>query len=232
MSEIKTIKLIDPDGNVFGLNHDGGDLIILGKMMGYTGSTFQLARIDPSTFAPNSIDVAHHEIHVGHGYSVCHYEADFDKAENFGILFKTANTARYIHMFALVYASAAALFEICRAPVIDTGNYPVVFATPINRNENSSIASGILSVRAVPVVNQASLKRPGDTAPVTGDGTVIHAEMIGGSKQAGGSGGRDANEYILRRNINYYFRLSGSAGGADNAVGSIILNWYEHTDLE
>ena len=90
----------------------------------------------------------------------------------------------------------------------------------------------IISIRAAPVVNQASLKLPANTAPVTADGTVIHAEMIGGSKQAGGSGGRDSNEYILLRNTNYYFRLSGSAGGADNAVGSIILNWYEHTDKE
>jgi len=179
MSEIKIVKLIDADGNVFGVNHEEGDLIIRGKMTGYTGTSFQLARLDPSTFAPNSIDVAHHEIHVGHGFSVCHYEADFDKAENFGILLTTPNTAAWLHMFPIVYAGAASLFEICEAPILDTGNYPVVFGAAINRNRNLSIASAVLSVRAVPVANYVSLKRPADVAPVTGDGTVIHAEMIG-----------------------------------------------------
>lgn len=230
--KIKTIKFIDANGQVFGVNQDGGDLIIIGKMKGYTGNSFQFARIDPSTFAPNSIDVAHHEIHVGDGFSVCHYEADFDKAENFGVLFTTPNTAKYIHMFPIVYAGAAALFEVCEAPTIDTGNYPTVFSAPINRSRNSSNTSKILSVRAAPVVNVVSLKRPADTAPVTADGTIIHAEMIGSSKQGGGSGGRDNNEYILKRNTTYYFRLSGTAGGADNSVGSIVLAWYEHQDME
>ena len=229
---IKIVKLIDANGKVFGINQDGGDLIIRGKMLGYTGTSFQFARLDPSTFAPNSIDVAHHEIHVGHGFSVCHYEADFDKISVIGILFTTSNTARYIHMFPIVYAGSASLFEICEAPTLDIGEYPTTFRTPINRNRNLSGTSEVLSIRAVPVVNRVSLKIKANESPVTGDGTVIHAEMIGSSKQGGGSGGRDNNEYILKRNTTYYFRLSGTAGGADNSVGSIILTWYEHTDLE
>lgn len=232
MSQIKIFKLIDANGKVFGVNQDGGDLITRGKSLGYTGTSFQPARLDASTFAPISIDLAHNHIHDGETFVIHHYEADFDKIDNFGVLLTTPDTPNRLHMFPIVYAGAASLFEICEAPVIDTGNYPAVFYTPLNRDRNSINTSAILSVRAVPVVNQASLKRPADVAPVTGDGTVIHAEMIGSSKQGGGSGGRDNNEYILKQNTTYYFRLSGTAGGADNSVGSMILNFYEHIALE
>ena len=232
MERIITVKLIDANGRVFGVNQDSGDLIICAKAMGYTGSSFQLAILDPLSFAAVGIDYAHNRIHNGDSFSISHYEADFDKAENFGVLFTTPNTLNRIHMFPIVYAGSASLFEICEAPTPDAGNYPTVFSTPINRDRNSSTVSTILSLRAAPVVNRVSLKRPIDTAPVTGDGTIIHAEMIGSSKQGGGSGGRDNNEYILKQNTTYYFRLSGSAGGADNSVGSIILSWYENIARE
>ena len=232
MDKIKIVTLIDADGKVFGVNQDSGDLITLAKTKGYTGSTFQFAIIDPTSFAAIGIDYAHYRIHEGNSFSISHYEADFDKAENFGVLLTTPNTLNRIHMFPIVYAGAASLFEICEAPTLNTGNYPTVFATPINRDRNSSTVSTVLSVRAAPVVNRVSLKRPIDATPVTADGTIIHAEMIGSSKQGGGSGGRDNNEYILKQNTTYYFRLSGSAGGADNSVGSIILSWYEHIAKE
>ena len=232
MDKIKIVKLIDANGKVFGVNQEGNDLVIRAKIMDYTGSTFQFARLDPSSFVAVGIDYAHHQIHEGNSFSISHYEADFDKIENFGVLFTTPNTLNRIHMFPIVYAGAASLFEICEAPTLDTGNYPTVFSAPINRDRNSSTVSTLLSVRAAPVVNRVSLKRPGDGIPVTADGTIIHAEMIGSSKQGGGSGGRDNNEYMLKQNTTYYFRLSGSAGGADNTVGSIILSWYENKAKE
>jgi hypothetical protein len=208
MDKIQTIKFIDSNGRVFGLRPDS----VTGMLPG--------------------IDYAHHKIHEGCSFSVSHYEADFDKVDIIGVLFTTPNTLNRIHMFPIIYAGAASLFEICEGPTVDAGNYPTVFSTPINRDRNSSNTSGVLSVRATPVVNRVSLKRPIDVSPVTVDGTIIHAEVIGSSKQGGGSGGRDNNEYILKRNTTYYFRLSGTAGGADNSVGSIILSWYKHASLE
>ncbi len=250
----KGVKLIDESNDEYGIKHTSNEphVLVKGsalpsgaataakqladehnvKVKGYTGTSNQYPRIDPSTFAIETIDYAHHEIHAGSFYCIHHYEADFDKDENFGILFTTPDNTKWLHMFSIVWSGAAALFEILETPTIDTGNYPTVFSTPINRNRNSDNTSGILSVRGTPVVNQASLKRPADTAPVTGDGTVIHAEMLGSSKQGGGGGGRDNNEYMLKQGTTYYFRLSGTAGGADNSVASILLNFYEHTDLE
>jgi len=233
MNKIKTIKFIDPEGNVFGVNHDGGDLILLGKMMGYTGTSFQLARLDKSSFALKTTSHAESETHEGHSFKVDIYEADFDKVDEIGILFTTPNSASRLHCIPLVYASSAAVFHILEAPVIDIGNYPATFYTPVNRNRNSSIVSAVRSIRATPVANQVSLKLKADAAsPITGDGTVIHAEVIGAGKKGGGGGMRDTDEYLLKQNTNYYFRLAGTVNGADASVASLHVNWFEHTDLE
>lgn len=228
--KIKILKLIDPDGKVFGIRQTDGEVHIIGK--GYTGATYQSPRIDPASFSLESIDIAHSHIHSGESYVAHHYEADFDKADEIGILFTTPNTAKWIHAFPLVYCGAAALFQICEAPVLDAGEYPTTFFTPINRNRNSSNTSGVLSVRAASVVNRVSLKVVADASPVTGDGTVIHSEVMGSGKQGGGSGSRDDSEYILKQNTTYYFRLKGMTGGADNSVASMQVTWYENIDLE
>ena len=208
MKQIHTVRLLDSRGRAFG------------------------ARLDAITGVPSGIDYAHHEIHDGNFYCLHHLEADFDKVDVIGILLTTPNTLNRFHMLAVVYAGSASLFEILEAPTLDAANYPSVFSTPMNRDRNSNNTSTVRSVRAAPVVNEYSVKRPADSSPVTADGTVIHAEMIGSSKQGGGAGARDNNEYILKQNTTYYFRLSGSAGGADNSVGSIVLNYYEHTARE
>ena len=232
MSQIKIVKLIDADGKVFGVNQEENDVIIRSKAQGYTGETFQFLRIDKSSFAMKTVTHAEDETHEGHSFKIDIYEADFDKINEIGILFTTPNIASQFHCIPLVYASSAAVFHILEAPVIDVGNYPTTFYTPINRNRNSNIISAVLSIRAVPVVNQVSLKLKANAAPITGDGTVIHAEVIGAGKKGGGGGMRDTDEYMLKRNTNYYFRLAGTTNGADASVASLHVNWFEHTDLE
>ena len=147
-------------------------------------------------------------------------------------MFTTPNTLSRLHAVLLVYCGAAAVFDVCEAPTVDIANYPTTFYTPINAERNSSITSAILSVRGTPVVNRASLKLKANVAPITADGTVIHAEMIGSGKQGGGSGRRAEDEIILKQNTTYYFRLKGTAGGADNSVASMQVSWYEYEDLE
>ena len=232
MDKIKVVKLIDADGKVFGVNQEGGDLIIRSKILGWTGSSFQLARLDRSAFALQTITHSESEVHEGHSFKVDIYEADFDKVNEIGILFTPPNTANRLHCVPLVYASSAAVFHILETPVIDVGNYPTTFYTPVNRNRNSDVVSTVRSIRAVPVANRVSLKLKANTTPITGDGTVIHAEVIGAGKKGGGGGMRDTDEYILKQNTNYYFRLKGTANGADNSVASLHVNWFEHADLE
>lgn len=172
------------------------------------------------------------EVHEGHAFSVHNYEIGFDKASEIGILFTMPNTLSKCHATPLVYCGAAAVFDVCEAPTLDVANYPTTFRTPINAERNGTNTSRILSVRGTPVVNQASLKLKANVTPITADGTVIHAEMIGSGKQGGGSGRRAEDEIILKKNTTYYFRLKGSTNGADNAAASMQITWYEHIDLE
>ena len=57
-----------------------------------------------------------------------------------------------------------------------------------------------------------------------------HHEIHG--KKGGGIGNRDTDEYILKQNTTYYFRLKGTVNGVDNVVASLELSWYEHTNKE
>jgi len=236
---IKTIKLIDANGKIFGVNQEGGDLIIRAKALGYTGASFQLERLDPSTLAKNTIDYAHHKVHEGETYCASVYEADFDKAEQIGIIFRTPDTNKHLHVMPNVYASSAALFQICEAPTMDVGEYSVTFQNPMNRDRNSSNTSAIRSWRAAPVVGEFSHKVAADAAPVTADaapvtadGTLVHSEVIGSGKQGGGGPTRDTGEFVLKRNTTYYFRLAGTTQGADNSIASLELVWYEHEPIE
>ena len=232
MSQIKIVKLIDADGQVFGVNQDDGDLITQDKIKGYTGSSFQFARLDPSSFALEIASHAEVEVHEGNAFCAHIYEADFDKIDEIGILFTTPDTAKHLHILPKVYSGAAALFQICEAPTMDTSEYSVTFHIPTNRNRNKNTTSGIKSWRAAPVVNQYSEKVVADASPVTADGTVIHSEVIGSGKQGGGGPNFDTGEYILKRNTTYYFRLAGMAGGADNSVSCMELYWFEVEDRE
>jgi len=223
--------LVEP-GDSITLRFETHTIIDGGMPRGYTGLTYRYLRLDKSSFALKTASHAESETHEGHSFKVDIFEADFDIVNEIGVLFTTPNTVNRIHCVPLVYASAAAVFHILETPVIDVGNYPTTFYTPVNRDRNSSIMSAVLSIRAVPVVNRVSLKLKADTTPITGDGTVIHAEVIGAGKKGGGGGMRDTDEYIMKQNTNYYFRLTGTPNGADGSVASLHVNWFEHTDLE
>ena len=204
-----------------------------GRVLGYTGATNQPPRLDPSTFSLQTISYPHHEIHGGSHFTVHHYELDFDKDTEIGVLFTTPDSAKWIHVIMLIGVATTALFEILEAPTIDPNNYPLTFYAPRNRNRNSSKPSIVKSVRAVPLANQVSLKVKAGGAPVSADGLVVHAEAFGGVKgKTLMSGMRDSEEYMLKANTTYYFRLKGSNTGNDNVVATMELSWYEHTDKE
>lgn len=189
--------------------------------------------MDAVTSALASMTYPHHEIHEGSAFAVHHYELDFDKASEIGVLFTTANTTRWIHVVSLVGVGTKALFEILRAPTIDVANYPTTFYVPRNRNENSPTTSNVSSVRAVPVVNQVSLKLKADASPITADGFCLHAEAFGAKKgKTMMSGIRDSEEYELLQNTTYYFRILGANTGDDDVAATMELSWYEHTDME
>ncbi len=220
MNKIKIVKLIDAEGNVFGVNQDGGDLIILAKAMGYTGSTFQLARLDPVTFVPISIDTAHHHIHDGSSYHafINAVGASGTKAT---LTFKTPNTSKLIHIVVGFRANVESLITCGEASTV-TGASGSDF-TPVNRNRNSSTTSGLITEGSAGGAGKIT-----QGATVTNFGTILHIEHIGDGKQEGGEA-RGTHEWVLKPDTVYAIEVETEAASSE---AHLELDWYEHISLE
>jgi len=190
------------------------------------------ARLDASTHVLLRMSHLHHELHAGNAFKIDHSDTGLAAGGEIGILFTTPNTTKWGHVFAQASCGTAANFEILEAPTLDTGNYPTTFRTILNRNRNSNTESVMVSVRASPVANQASIKLAGDVTPISGDGTAIHSEAFGATKNDPVvASTRDEGEYVFKKNTTYYFRLKGDGTGS-GGVASMHVSWYEHVDRD
>jgi len=188
-------------------------------------------RIDASTHSIQVIDYAHHEIHSGSTFCVHLADNAVSKATEMGCLFTTPSGAKWFHCVYSVDMGSKATFDILEAPTIDVDPDLTNFYIPRNRNRNSDKISTALSVRATPAANQVTLILDGDASPISADGTVLHTEIIGGAKKGktASDGHTHADEYILKADTTYYFRVKGDGSGDDNLQMSMELIWYEHT---
>ena len=188
--------------------------------------------IDSSTNALEIIDYAHHEVHSGSTFCVHLADNMVGKNTEMGCIFKTPAGTKWLHCVYSVDMGAKTIFDILEAPTIDVTPDLTNFYEPRNRNRNSIKESTILSVRATPVANQATLILDGDDSPISADGTVLHTEVIGGAKKGktASDGHTHDDEYILKADTVYYFRVKGDGSGDDNLQFSMEIIWYEHTD--
>ena len=159
---------------------------------------------------------AHSFIHKGYSYKVDVNDAALGAAADISIYFKMPNITARIHCIYQGYASDAATFEILEASTVtaNTGAALVIY----NRDRNSTNKSVVFNNATVPLVNSAM-----KDVTITADGTQIHHELFSDKKLAGMT--RDENEFILKKNTNYVYRITSRAAGAQ-AV-QLTLNWYE-----
>ncbi len=194
------------------------------------GETDEL-RMDSATNSLQTVTYPHHEIHSGSTF--CVHLADLTVAKNteMGVIFKTPAGTKWFHMTYSVDMVDRATFDILEGPTIDVDPDLTNFYEPRNRNRNSNTDSTVLSVRATPVANQVTLILDGDDPPISADGTVLHTEILGAKKKKAGSNQLDhSDEYILKADTVYYFRVVGDNSGDGNLQFSMELIWYEHTD--
>ena len=198
----------------------------------YTGDTYLANAIDNSTNAVNTIDYAHHEVHAGSTFCIHLADNAVGKATEMGCLFTTPAGAKWFHCVYSVSMGAKAVFDILEAPTVDVTPDLTNFYTPRNRNRNSDKVSTASSVRVTPVANQATLILDGDATPISADGTVLHTEVIGGAKKGktASDGHTHEDEYILKADTTYYFRVKGDDTGDNNLQMSMEVIWYEHTN--
>ena len=182
--------------------------------------SFQYPRLDPSTLTMQTIEYEHHEIHGGSSYIASATDADLDTAQELVIAFTTPNTLKWLHMLAYASNTSAGTWEVLEGPTItlDTGADMPVF----NHNRNSAKTSGVLTIETVPEVGEMTLN-----PTITNDGTVLLTELIGAGREKVGGESRSNNEWVLRGNTTYAFRITGNA---NDGRATIKLTWYEHTD--
>ena len=179
------------------------------------GDNDRVPTVDASTHAINTIDYSHHEIHAGsHFFAI--YSLLRNTAEIIEVRIQTPDTTKWAHMTFDIECALAATVELWAATTKThvTGNAIV----GLNRDFNSSTASG-LTICHTPAGTQSGAA---DLLEYVG------AAATGGRVAVGGEATSNA-EFILKQNTAYLVRATSRADG--NAL-AIILDWYEHTNLE
>lgn len=165
------------------------------------------ASVDDSTESLQVIDYAHHEVHSGSHYNICNYQRGNGINDLIEFTVTTPDTTKWGHLTFSVYSGQGATIDIYEGTNTIVGGTTI---TPRNNNRNS-LNTSVMTV----------LKDP--TSLVDG---VFAAGYLAGAGRDAGFASRE-NEYILKQNESYLFRITSLANTNDI---SWCFEWYEHTD--
>jgi hypothetical protein len=187
---------------------DGHNVKVLNT---YDGTNYVVARIDPYTFAIETIDYAHHEVHDGDYFrSGMNFTLSNGHVATFG--FTTPNTTKWAHLTFDLDTTADGTFALLEDVTSFAGGAAV---TPLNHNRNSLAASTVTCLRGM---TGADLITP------TGGTTILSATLATGkgAVETRSSGA----EFIMKQNSKYLFRYTN---GTSANVIQLKLEWYEST---
>jgi len=170
-------------------------------------------RADSSTHNIISLDQAHHEAHDGELFSYSGYDLDLDSGETIEVVLVTPNTDIEQH---ILYTVGGALQTVVQAYEGCTHTIGSTYEA-YNHNRRSSNTT-TLTLAAV-----ATDGSDGTLIYSTGFGT---ATGVGATRVTGGGSARGDNEWILKKNTKYLFRITSQT---DNNSVNFNLSWYEHT---
>jgi len=168
--------------------------------------------LDQVSEAVEVIDYAHHEVHEGDHYTFSAFDSDLDDAAVFDFIVTTPDTTRLSHITGTIIGALHTDFHMYE----DTTHTTNVQQSTPNNNRNSVNTAGT----TVHTSND-------DNA----DGTLLFSTSFGidtgsgNNLRTGGGGARAENEWMLKRNTKYLFRITSHS--ANNNV-ALILSWYEH----
>lgn len=175
-------------------------------------STSQPLRLDKATNSLQVVDYAHHEVHAGSSFYY-HDVISIANAATQDYLITTPNTTVWAHFGVEVdFNDGAGTLELYEAADRTGTTAQTVF----NRNRNSA--------------NTATTTVHKGQSGGTTDGTRIMWKRHGSGKEVGGQSGT-SEERILKQNTKYILRITNVAGaGVTNNI-TVIMRWYEHTDI-
>jgi len=163
-----------------------------------------------------SINIVHQRVHNGQAFLAFHNHSSLGDGSAINIYMKTGNQSAPPHLIASISATDSIDFEILENPTV-TANTGVNGVEIFNKRRSSENTSMVSDNASSPAINKIATD-----VTVTGDGTIIQKEVIGGKKQ---SINIDlAREWDLKANTAYVFRVTSRF--ASNRV-HLHLDWYE-----
>lgn len=178
--------------------------------------------IDPSTYAHNVIDYAHHELHDGDSFAAAG-AVDLAQSGTLIVTFTTPNTTRWAHLVPSVTGELETEFRLYEGFAVGTAHGGTVGTqvTAYNRNRNSTTA---------PTCTVYTGATAGTAAPGTIGTALLQTWHWGSGKNLGGEG-RSTTEWIAKQNTTYAIQIVNHVSNAANYV-NWHLEWYEHTNKE
>lgn len=184
--------------------------------------------IDEVTGAITAIEYEHHELHMGDSFSCWYMQTVSDTGDKSIISFRTANSARWVHLTLTASATVMAHVRVLEAPAI-TNNTGATLAV-YNRNRNSTTQSTVIDTSQNPSLSGSATYFTELTMGNVVGGTELAHEHLGtgeGKKTVGGTA-RGQQEWILLPNTLYAVEMEST--NDDDNIHIITLNWYEHTN--
>lgn len=199
-----------------------GSEIILGTFNDENG--IDAIRIDAMTNFLISISNPHAHVHEASRFYVVYSVADLGAMgspdDMITLDFTTPNTTKWGHFIFRGKGTPGSLLRLIEAPsggaASPTGQLPI-----INRHRNSSNVSVFTDGSTANQVNY-------DATLATGGSTIWNEYLEGtGGPQSGGAVGGDRDELILKQNTKYQLSLFGS----NSDPATLLIGWYEHTNI-
>jgi len=173
--------------------------------------------LDASTWAINTLDYAHHEVHGGSSYWL-NYSKALANGNTFTVALTTpaaAVSTKEGHLTLTVSSTASGTFSVYEDLTSYSGG---TATTPNNRYRKYQTTN--------PSVMISTVRGATGDSPITlVGGTVIYSDILLSNKGVVWER-RSGEEIILKPDAKYAFRVVN--GVSANTV-SIVLEWYEHS---
>lgn len=186
------------------------------------GTNLIIPRVDATTYALETIDYPHHEIHSGSHYFVVSY-AELTQNQVLDFTWQMPDTTKWIHWQWSIDTEDEFLWQVYEGVAVN--NALANTMTPLNNNRNSANTSGTTMKYEI----QADLAAANTDTDVSG-GTLLESGKTkpGGFFTPGGSSSGRDNEIVLAQNSVYCLRAT-SIGTGTNYI-NFSMQWYEHTN--
>jgi len=189
--KLRTILMSGNHMEVVTIGEAGGDLV----KVDYTG-------------AIETIDLSHHEVHEGEGFTVTYVDSDADTTSGTLIRLSVVNTTEY-HTAISVQSEGAG--EARLVEVSNVSGYGTTALVPRCNNRVYKTSSTLLCYVG--------------GYYTSGAGTILYQTRVGvGGPQKLGGDARTGYEWILASG-NYLVMFNPDA---DNKKGSVVIEYYEH----